>query len=134
MPRGNHSSNGRNGHDRPSVLVVNDIADQLELMNSALCKAGYSVCTAEDGREAFDVAKRERPDLIVSDVTMPNVDGIQLCRLIRQDAELSAKPILLVSALRTDTASVIEALEAGADEYLELPFDDARLVAQATRL
>jgi len=97
MPRGNHSSNGRNGHDRPSVLVVNDIADQLELMNSALCKAGYSVFTAEDGREAFDVAKRERPDLIVSDVTMPNVDGIQLCRLIRQDAELSAKPILLVT-------------------------------------
>jgi PAS domain S-box-containing protein len=134
MLTGNHSTNGRNGHDRPSILVVNDLADQLELMNSALCKAGYSVFTAEDGREAFDVAKRERPDLIVSDITMPNVDGIQLCRLIRQDAELSAKPILLVSALRTDTASVIEGLEAGADEYLELPFDGARLVAQAARL
>jgi len=134
MARGNYSTNGHNGHDRPSVLIINDLAEQLELMNSVLCKAGYSVFTAEDGREGFDVAKRERPDLIVSDITMPDLDGIQLCRLIRQDEDLRGKPILLVSALRTDTASVIEGLEAGADEYLEIPYDAARLVAQAARL
>ena len=131
MNRGNLS---RNGHNEHSVLVVNDLSDQLELMNSALRKAGYRVFSAEDGERAFAVAKRERPDLIISDVTMPKVNGIEFCRLVRDDDELKTLPILLVSALRTDTASVVEALQAGADEYLEVPFDSARLVAQASRL
>ena len=103
-------------------------------MNSALRKAGYTVYTAENGREGFETAKRERPDLIISDVTMPEVNGIEFCRLIRQDEELGTRPILLVSAQRTDTESVVEGLEAGADEYLEIPFDTARLVAQSSRL
>ncbi|MDQ2856757.1 MAG: PAS domain S-box protein [Acidobacteriota bacterium] len=132
MQRGNHYNNGN--HNQPSVLIVNDLADQLELMNSALSKAGYRVVTAEDGLEGFAVAKREHPDLIISDVTMPEVDGIEFCRLIRQDEELGTRPILLVSALRTDTTSVIAGLEAGADEYLEIPFDTPRLIAQASRL
>src|ERR1700682_4497609 len=112
----------KNGHCDHSVLVVNDLADQLELMNSALRKAGYRVFSAEDGQEGIEAARRVRPDLIISDVKMPKVDGIELCRLIRQDEQLKTLPILLVSALRTDTASVIEGLEAGADEYLEIPF------------
>lgn len=131
MTMGNHSNNG---HSKHSVLIVNDLADQLELMNCVLSKAGYSVFTAEDGREGFDVAKRELPDLIISDVSMPRLNGIELCRLIRQDQELGTRPILLVSAQRTDNASVIEGLDAGADEYLEMPFDAGRLVAQTARL
>src|SRR5215813_4004119 len=131
MLQGNLSNNG---HDKLSVLIVNDLVDQLELMHSALRKAGYTVFTAENGREGFITAKREQPDLIISDVTMPELDGIEFCRLIRQDEALGTKPILLVSALRTDTLSVVEGLQAGADEYLEFPFDAARLVAQAARL
>src|SRR6185295_16650173 len=131
MSRGNHS---KNGHEKHSVLIVNDLAEQLELMDAALVKAGYTVFTAENGREGFAKAKREFPDLIISDVMMPEVNGIEFCRLIRQDQELRSLPILLVSALRTDTESVIEGLNAGADEYLEIPFDAARLVAQASRL
>ena len=131
MHRGNYSTNG---HDKDSVLIVNDLTDQLDLMDSALRKAGYTVFTAEDGAEGYAVAKRERPDLIISDVTMPRVDGIEFCRLIRQDEELGTRPILLVSAMRTDTPSVIEGLKAGADEYLEMPFDTPRLIAQASRL
>jgi PAS domain S-box-containing protein len=131
MNKGNHSTNG---HDKRSVLIVNDSADQLELMNLALSQAGFTVFTAEDGRKGFAVAKRVRPDLIISDVTMPEVDGIELCRLIRLDEELGTRPILLVSALRTDTASVVEGLKAGADEYLEIPFDTTRLIALAARL
>src|SRR6185312_3554750 len=131
MDRGYHS---QNGHDKHSVLIVNDLAEQLELMNVALRKAGYTVFTAENGREGFAVAQRERPDLIISDVTMPEVNGIEFCRLIRQDEDVATRPILLVSALRTDTDSVVEGLKAGADEYLEIPFDTARLVAQASRL
>ena len=116
MARGNHS---QNGHNKYSVLIVNDLTDQLELMNITLCNAGYTVFTAENGRDGFALAKRERPDLIISDVMMPEMNGIELCRLIRRDEELGSRPILLVSALRTDTDSVVEGLEAGADEYLE---------------
>jgi len=116
------------------VLLVNDLPEQLDLMSSALIRAGYRVVTAEDGQCGFAVAQSERPDLIISDVSMPRVTGIELCRMIRQDQQLSGLPILLVSAVRKDTDSVIEGLHAGADEYLEIPFDAARLVAMATRL
>ena len=132
MDNGNHS---KNGHDAEhAVLVVNDLPDQLDLMDAVLRKAGYAVFTAEDGRAALEVARRERPDLVISDVLIPGLSGIEFCRLIRQDEQLRALPVLLVSAQRTDTGSVIEGLAAGADDYLEIPFDSAKLVAKVSRL
>lgn len=131
MHGANHSNNGRQDD---SVLIVNDVPEQLRLMDSLLRKAGYSVMTAEDGLEAFQVAKRQHPDVVISDVSMPHVNGIEFCRLIRQDSELRSVPILLVSAHRKDTISVVEGLESGADDYLELPFDSTRLVAKVSRL
>lgn len=131
MRRVHYSNNGRR---EGTVLVVNDIPEQLSLMDSLLRKAGFTVVTAGDGLEAFDVAKRSHPDVVVSDVSMPRVNGIEFCRLIRQDADLRSVPILLVSAHRRDTESVIEGLESGADDYLELPFDSTRLVAKVSRL
>jgi PAS domain S-box-containing protein len=116
------------------ILVVNDEPDQLQLMSIALGLAGYRVLTASDGHEGFKIAQREHPDLVISDVRMPRTDGIELCRLIRSDHDLSAIPILLASALRKDTESVIEGLEAGADDYLEMPYDTMRLIAQVARL
>ncbi|MFN2513719.1 MAG: PAS domain S-box protein [Pyrinomonadaceae bacterium] len=127
-----HYSN--NGHREDTVLIVNDIPEQLWLMESLLNKAGYAVITAGDGQEAFDVAKGNRPDLVVSDVSMPRLNGIEFCRLIRQDSELRSIPILLVSAHRRDTESVIEGLKSGADDYLEMPFDSTRLIAKVSRL
>ena len=127
-----HYSN--NGHREDTVLIVNDIPEQLWLMDSLLSKAGFEVITAGDGREGFDVAKGKRPDVVISDVSMPRVNGIEFCRLIRQDSELRSTPILLVSAHRRDTESVIEGLESGADDYLELPFDSTRLIAKVSRL
>jgi PAS domain S-box-containing protein len=124
----------QNGREGDSVLIVNDVPEQLTLMDSLLRKAGYSVFTAEDGREAFEVAKVKHPAVVISDVSMPKVDGIEFCRLIRQDDELSSIPILLVTAHRKDTASVVEGLRSGADDYLELPFDSTRLVAKVSRL
>jgi len=116
------------------ILVVNDEPDQLQLMSIALGLAGYRVLTASDGYEGFKIAQREHPDLVISDVRMPRADGIELCRLIRSDHDLGAIPILLASALRKDTESVIEGLEAGADDYLEMPYDTMRLIAQVARL
>jgi two-component system, sensor histidine kinase and response regulator len=117
-----------------TILLVNDNPDQLHLMQLMLKSVGYRILTADDGREGFDVLLRERVDILVSDVMMPGVDGIELCRLVRASAALKSLPILLVSALRKDTDSVIEGLRAGADAYLEHPFEPMALVARVARL
>lgn len=127
-----HSSS--NGHEDDSVLIVNDVPEQLGLMDSLLRKAGYNVLTAGDGKEAFDIAKCIRPDVVISDVSMPRMNGMEFCRLIREDAALQTVPILLVSAHRRDTDSVVEGLASGADDYLEIPFDSTRLIAKVSRL
>ena len=122
------------GPEENSVLIVNDLPEQLMLMDGLLRRAGYSVLTAEDGLEAFNLAKQKQPDLVISDVCMPRVGGLEFCRLLRSDRDLRSVPILLVSALQNDTASVVEGLRAGADDYLEVPFDASRLVAKVARL
>ena len=129
-----HGENISNGHDDNSVLVVNDEPDQLKLMTSLLNKAGYSVLPAADGLEGLAVALREHPDLVVSDVSMPRMNGMDFCRQMRADSTLKSVPILLVSALQKDTESVVAGLRAGADDYLEIPFDPAHLVAKVARL
>jgi diguanylate cyclase (GGDEF)-like protein/PAS domain S-box-containing protein len=117
-----------------TVLVVDDTPDRLDFMGVLLRQAGYRVLTSGDGAEGLEVARRERPLLIISDVMMPRVSGIELCRRLRADAELSSVSILLVSAMRRDDASAVEGLRAGADDYLEAPFDPMRLVAKTARL
>jgi signal transduction histidine kinase len=117
-----------------SVLVVNDIADQLELMTLFLAQSGYRVLTATDGLEALAVAQSARPDLIISDVAMPGLDGIELCRLIREQPDLSLTPVLLVSANQRDGDSAVAGLKAGADDYLVSPYDPVRLIAKVARL
>lgn len=116
------------------ILAVNDSPDQLEIKEVLLLNAGFRVLTAQSGNEAYTVAQRELPDLIISDVIMPDGDGIELCQLIRADEKLRFIPILLVSGLQKDTASVVKGLEAGADDYMELPYEPMRLIAKAVRL
>jgi PAS domain S-box-containing protein len=129
--RGAHFSDRQEDN---SVLIVNDLPEQLMLMQGLLRKAGYRVLTAEDGFVAFNLAKQERPDLVISDVCMPRVNGLEFCRLLRADRQLQSVPILLVSAQETDTANVVAGLRAGADDYLEIPFDSTRLIAKVARL
>ena len=129
--QGVHISNGREDN---SVLIVNDEPDQLRLMQTLLNKAGFTVLTAEDGAEGFALAKRERPDLVISDVTMPQMNGLDFCRHVRADNELKTVPILLISALQKDTETVVAGLRAGADDYLEIPCDSTRLIAKVSRL
>lgn len=123
------------GHkNEKTVLAIDDTPDNLLLVSELLLNAGYYVLTANNGRQGFEVAKRERPSLVMSDVSMPEVDGITLCRMIRADAELASTPLLLVSAFHKDTPSVLAGLRAGADDYIESPYDPLKLVAKVTRL
>ena len=117
-----------------TILIVNDAPDQLALAAAVLRQAGYHVVEAADGREALQLARMERPALIISDVVMPYGDGIELTRAIRADADLARTPILLLSAQRKDATSAVEGLAAGADDYLEAPYEPLRLVAQVARL
>ncbi|MDQ6786417.1 MAG: response regulator [Acidobacteriota bacterium] len=117
-----------------TILVVNDSPDQLKLVEIVLRQADYNVLTAASGNQAFNFIKTTIPDLIISDVMMPDGDGIELCRQIRADEKLQTLPILLISALRKDAASVVEGLNVGADDYIESPFDSMHLVARASRL
>jgi PAS domain S-box-containing protein len=116
------------------ILIVNDVQDQLDLTTYLLREAGYESLAASDGAKALEIASRELPDLIVSDVVMPAMDGIDLCREIRRNTALSRTPILLVSGLRHDDESVVAGLAAGADEYLELPFNPPTFIARVTRM
>jgi PAS domain S-box-containing protein len=129
-----HGIENSNGHEDNSVLIVNDEPDQLTLMSNLLRKAGYSILMAEDGLQGLSLARQERPDLVISDVSMPQMNGLEFCREIRADSELKTVPILLVSALQKDTESVVAGLRAGADDYLEIPFDSTRLIAKVSRL
>lgn len=117
-----------------TILVVNDIRDQLFLMSSVLQKAGYTVITANDGLEGLQATKENMPDLVISDVNMPKLDGVEFCRRLRADLHLQTIPFLLVSALQKDNESVLRGFNAGADDYLESPFAPMRLIAKVSRL
>jgi len=117
-----------------TVLVVNDDSDQLKLTQFILEREGYKVLTAEHGAEGLKVASKTSPDLVVSDVLMPVMDGIEMCRRIREVPDLQRIPVLLLSALRVDSESAVEGFRAGADDYLEIPYEPSRFIAKIERL
>jgi len=113
---------------RPRVLLADDNADMRQYL-LRLLSGRYDVETAIDGEAALIAARRQRPDLIVSDVMMPKLDGFALLRALRQDASLQTIPVILLSA-RAGEESRIEGLEHGADDYLIKPFNARELLAR----
>ncbi|HLJ22055.1 MAG TPA: ATP-binding protein, partial [Stellaceae bacterium] len=113
---------------RPTVLLADDNADMRDYVRRLLA-ARYEVRTAEDGAAALAAAREQRPDLLLSDVMMPRLDGFGLLREIRADPALADLPVILLSARAGEEAS-IEGLEAGADDYLIKPFTARELLAR----
>lgn len=112
---------GVEARDRALVLVVDDERDILELVTRRLEQAGYEVHTADRGERALELVKRIKPDIIVLDVRMPGMNGYEVTRQIRADAETEGIPVLLLSAsVRKDEVS--EGFAAGANDYLVKPF------------
>jgi signal transduction histidine kinase/CheY-like chemotaxis protein len=118
----------RAGRDRPTVLVADDNPDMRRYI-AGLLADGYDVVTAEDGAAALEAALRVRPDLVLSDVMMPNLDGFGLLQALRADPVTSGTPVILLSARAGEDAAV-EGLEAGADDYLMKPFSAVELLAR----
>ncbi|WNV86191.1 SpoIIE family protein phosphatase [Umezawaea sp. Da 62-37] len=114
---------------RATVLVADDNADMREYLSRLLSDAGYEIRSAVDGVDALEVIRTEVPDLVVSDVMMPRLDGLSLVAALRADPRTAAVPVLLLSARAGQEAS-IEGLQAGADDYLVKPFAAAELLAR----
>jgi len=108
---------------------VDDTPANLHILQLRLAANGYEIITAADGEEAIAAARQHQPDLILLDVMMPKMDGIQVCRKLRADPSLPFTPIIMVTA-KTDSRDVVAGLEAGGDEYLTKPVDQAALVAR----
>ncbi len=111
---------------KSKVLVVEDEPTLLETLAYNLNRQGYEVTTASDGHTALDVARREQPELIVLDVMLPGIDGLEVCRLLRQEMSV---PIIMLTA-RADEVDKIVGLEVGADDYLTKPFSMRELLAR----
>jgi adenylate cyclase len=116
-------------HDPPRILIVDDIEANCDIIEARLRSHGYELIQAADGEEALAATKRHLPDLILLDVMMPKLDGIEVTRRLKGDASLPFTPIVLVTA-KGDPKDVVAGLEAGADEYLTKPIDQAALVAR----
>jgi adenylate cyclase len=116
-------------NDPPCILVVDDNEMNRDIIVTRLEAHGYETLQAADGEQALIVVKQGRPDLILLDVMMPNLDGIETCRRLKGDAVLPFLPIILVTA-KVDSKDIVAGLEAGADEYLTKPVDQAALVAR----
>lgn len=102
------------------ILVVDDEQDIVELISYNLTKEGYTVCTANNGKEALEVAKAEKPDLILLDVMMPVLDGIETCRQLKTDDNFKNTFVVFLTA-RAEEYSEIAGFDAGADDYITKP-------------
>ena len=115
------------------ILVVDDEPDIVELVSYNLKKDGYEIDTAFDGEGAFDKIKSSKYDLIVLDLMLPGMQGLEICRLVRNTKELSALPILMLTAKSEEVDKVV-GLEMGADDYVVKPFSPRELAARGKAL
>jgi len=115
--------------DPPRILVVDDNEANLDIAKMRLESQGYEIVTAVDGEDALVQVREARPDLLLLDIMMPKLDGIEVTRRLKSDASLPFIPIILVTA-KADAKDVVAGLDAGGDDYLTKPFDHASLVAR----
>lgn len=113
----------------PLILIVDDNPTNLDILQTRLAAHNYEILTAKDGETGLATARETQPDLILLDIMMPKMDGIEVCRRLRADTSLPFMPIIMVTA-KADSKDVVAGLEAGGDEYLTKPVDHAALVAR----
>jgi DNA-binding response OmpR family regulator len=120
-------------HVRSKILVVDDEPEAVELVEFNLKQAGFSVITAADGAEALQKARATPPDLIVLDLMLPEISGLEVCKMLRRDSATSALPIIMLTAKAAEIDRVL-GLELGADDYITKPFSPRELVLRIQKL
>jgi DNA-binding response OmpR family regulator len=118
---------------RKKILVVDDDADIVDLLCFNLKKAGFAIGTAADGIEALKKARSIRPDLILLDLMMPELDGFAVCEILRRDSVTAGIPIIMLTALSSEL-SRLAGMSSGANEYVAKPFSPGALVARIEKL
>jgi DNA-binding response OmpR family regulator len=118
-----------NPMSKSTILVIDDEPDLVELVRYNLVRDGFEVACASDGRAGLQSARYYKPDLVVLDVMMPNIDGLEVCKQLRADSRTSGVPIILLTA-KSAEADRIVGLELGADDYVTKPFSPRELVAR----
>jgi two-component system phosphate regulon response regulator PhoB len=118
---------------KSKILVVDDEADALQLLQFNLKNAGFKVITSRTGEDALLKARVQHPDLVVLDVMLPGIDGLQICKMLKNDGRTAAIPVVMVTARATEIDRVV-GLELGADDYLTKPFSPRELVLRVSRL
>ena len=114
----------------PLILVVDDEPKVARLARDYLEKNGFRVVTAADGQSALTIARREKPDLIILDLMLPNIDGREVCRILRRESDV---PIIMLTAL-SEEIDQVTGLEIGADDYITKPFSPRAMVARVRAL
>lgn len=118
---------------KPKILVVDDEPDALEVLGFKLKEAGYNPVFAKDGAKALTLARDEHPALIVLDLMLPEVDGLDVCKILRRDTATAGIPIIMLTARAAEMDRVV-GLEIGADDYVTKPFSPRELVLRIKKL
>ena len=111
------------------IAVIEDEADILEVIEYSLSKEGFRVCTALDGEEGLGLVKKEVPDLVVLDLMLPGIDGIEICRKLKSDSATRSISIIMVTA-KGEESDIVLGLGIGADDYVVKPFSPRELTAR----
>lgn len=111
------------------ILIVDDEPDIIEFLQYNLRKEGYDVVTANDGRQAIEVAEKTKPHLIILDIMMPELDGVETCRMLRSRKEFAQTPVAFLTA-RDEDFSQITALDVGGDDYITKPIKPRVLISR----
>ncbi|MFQ5683137.1 MAG: response regulator [Candidatus Binatia bacterium] len=114
---------------RETILIVEDESDIRKLVHYNLAQERFRVLETEDGEQGLEIVRRDRPHLIVLDLMLPGLTGLEFCRILRESPETAHLPILMLTAKATETDRVV-GLEMGADDYLTKPFSPRELVAR----
>lgn len=114
---------------KEKILIVDDEKDIVKMLDYNLKKEGFRTISCYNGEEALSLAVREHPDLIILDLMLPEVDGLEVCKTLKKDSSTSAIPIIMLTA-KTQEADKILGLELGADDYITKPFSPRELVAR----
>jgi DNA-binding response OmpR family regulator len=116
-----------------TILVIDDEKDLIELVRYNLENDGFDVIAATDGQSGLDVVKKHRPDLVVLDLMMPGLDGLQVCQQLRADPRSARIPLIMLTAKATEADRII-GLELGADDYITKPFSPREVIARVKAL
>ncbi len=119
-----------NRNKRARILVAEDNEDNRRLLSIYLSREGYEVIEACDGTEAMEKALAETPDLVLSDVQMPGLDGYSLCHQLKQNPETERIPVILITAVHTSLEDTLHGLRLGANDFISRPFRQSELLAR----